>query len=74
MLNIDVEGAELKVLKSIDFKVYKPKIICLEILSAHYSKNKFNNLKKNSVYKYLVKKKYKKIWTCKYFRNHIFAR
>ena len=73
-LNIDVEGAELKVLKSINFKVYKPKIICLEILSAHYSKNKFNNLKKNSVYKYLVKKKYKKIWTCKYFRNHIFAR
>ena len=72
--NIDVEGAELKVLKSINFKVYKPKVICLEILSAHYSKNKINNLTKNSVYKYLIKKKYKKIWTCKYFRNHIFAR
>ena len=73
-LNIDVEGAELKVLKSINFKVHKPKVICLEILSAHYSKNKINNLKKNSVYKYLMKKKYKKIWSCKYFRNHIFTK
>lgn len=73
-LNIDVEGGELNVLKSLNFKYYKPKVICIEILSLHYSKDKKKLFKNNVVVKFLIKKKYKKIWSCKYYRNHIFIK
>ena len=35
-LNIDCEGNDYKIIKSIDFKKYTPKLICVEI----HSKNK----------------------------------
>ena len=75
-LNIDVEGAEIEVLNGIDFKMYKPRIICIEILEAHYfkKKNRNSDLLKNNVYKFLIQKKYKRVWSCKYFRNHIFIK
>ena len=73
-LNIDVEGGELNVLKSLNFKNYKPKVICIEILSLHYSKDKKKLFKNNVIVKFLIKKKYKKIWSCKYYRNHIFIK
>jgi len=66
-LNIDVEGGELNVLKSLNFKDYKPQLICIEI---HNSKNMYDTnysyLKSNEIYKYLVKKKYKVVWKKKY--------
>ena len=31
-LNIDVEGADFEALRSLDFKTYNPKIICIEIM------------------------------------------
>lgn len=31
-LNIDIEGMDFRVLKSIDLKKYKPSLICIEIL------------------------------------------
>ena len=72
-LNIDVEGSELNVLKSLNFKRYKPQLICIEI---HNSKNiydtNYNYLKSNYIYKYLVNKKYKVIWKNKY--SFIFER
>ena len=72
-LNIDVEGAELNVLKSLNFKNYKPQLICIEI---HNSKNMYDTnydyLKSNNIYKYLVNKKYKIVWKNKY--SFIFER
>jgi len=72
-LNIDVEGAELNVLKSLNFKLYKPQLICIEI---HNSKNMYDTnydyLKSNNIYKYLVNKKYKIVWKNKY--SFIFER
>ena len=72
-LNIDVEGAELNVLKSLNFKLYKPQLVCIEI---HNSKNmydtNYNYLKSNEIYKYLVKKRYKVVWKKKY--SFIFER
>ena len=66
-LNIDVEGVELNVLKSLNFKQYKPQLICVEI---HNSKNMYDTnydyLKANDIYKYLINKKYKIIWKKKY--------
>jgi len=66
-LNIDVEGAELNVLKSLNFKRYKPQLICIEIHNTKkmYDTN-YNYLKSNNIYKYLVNKKYKIVWKKKY--------
>tara|TARA_B110001450_G_scaffold152777_1_gene142551 strand:- start:40 stop:747 length:708 start_codon:yes stop_codon:yes gene_type:complete len=72
-LNIDTEGTELNVLKSLNFKRYKPQLICIEI---HNSKKMYDTnysyLKSNNVYKYLINKKYKIIWKKKY--SFIFER
>ena len=72
-INIDVEGNELKVLKSLNFKVYKPKLICIEI---HNTKKLYDTsykyLKSNKVYNYLINRKYKVVWKNKY--SFIFER
>ena len=47
-LNIDVQGYDYKVLKSLDFKIYKPKYICVE--------TQFVNKKK--IMNFLAHKKY----------------
>tara|TARA_B110000046_G_scaffold85032_1_gene93112 strand:+ start:492 stop:1196 length:705 start_codon:yes stop_codon:yes gene_type:complete len=72
-MNIDVEGAELDVLKSLNFKRYKPQLICIEIhnIKKMYDTN-YNYLKTNSIYKYLVNKKYNIVWQNKY--SFIFER
>ena len=72
-LNIDVEGTELNVLKSLSFKRYKPQLICIEIhnLKNMYDTN-YDYLKSNDIYKYLVNKKYKVVWKKKY--SFIFER
>ena len=63
-LNIDVEGDEIKVLKSLNFEKYKPKLICIEIHEKFFKRNK--------VYKYLINKKYKIVWNIEY--SFIFKR
>lgn len=72
-LNIDVEGSELNVLKSLNFKKYNPKLICIEI---HNLKEMYNNnnkyLLKNPIYKFLKKLKYTLVWKNKF--SYIFKR
>ena len=72
-LNIDVEGVELGVLKSLNFKKYRPQLICIEIHNSQkmYDTN-YNYLKSNNVYKYLINKNYKVVWKKKY--SFIFER
>ena len=55
-LSIDAEGADYEVLKSLSFKKYKPKLICVEIW-----KNNIKNadIKNHKIYKFLSKKKYR---------------
>ena len=55
-LSIDAEGADYEVLKSLNFKKYKPKLICIEIWQDQI---KEFNIKKHEIYKFLFKKKYK---------------
>ena len=54
-LDIDVEGADLKVLEGLSFEKFKPELICVEI---HAKK-----IKESEIYKFLVGKKYKIIWS-----------
>ncbi len=65
-LNIDVEGADFEALKSLDFKIYSPKIICIEIIE----KNIFDS----EIYNFLKNLNYKKIWSSKSSFNHIFLK
>jgi len=76
-LDLDIEGADFDVLKSLDFSRYQPRLISVEILSKNMNMEKKNFIEINSkaiekseIYIFLVKKNYKKIWSGIY--NHIF--
>jgi hypothetical protein len=55
LLSIDVEGLELEVLKSNNWNLFQPKVICIEILNNDLINEVFNN---NQVFSYLVNKGY----------------
>ena len=65
-LNIDVEGADFEALRSLDFKTYNPKIICIEIIEKNILNSKTFNFLKNL--------NYKKVWSSKSEFNHIFSK
>jgi FkbM family methyltransferase len=56
-LNIDVEGADFEVIKSLNFKIYKPKFICIEIHNVGKE-----NIKNNITYKFLINMNYSLLW------------
>ncbi len=64
-LNIDVEGVDLEVLKSLDFKVYKPRVICIEIID--------KKIEDSKIYNYLKNLDYKKVWSSSSNISHIFV-
>lgn len=64
-LNIDVEGVDLEVLKSLDFKVYRPRVICIEIIDKEIEDSK--------IYNYLKNLDYKKVWSSSSNISHIFV-
>ena len=47
-LNIDLEGHDYNVLRTIDFKKFNPKLICIEILKGHNKDYVFDHMKKNN--------------------------
>ncbi len=61
-LNLDIEGNELKALKSLNFKKYKPKLICVEIHNKKTSKDSETYYLKNPIYKLLYSKGYRVMW------------
>ena len=63
-LNIDLEGADLEALRSLDFEIYRPKIICVEITD--------RQIEIAETYKFLKNLKYKKVWSSRANINHIF--
>ena len=61
-LDIDVEGADLKVLKGLSFEKTNPELICIEIHD--------KNLKESETYKFLTNLNYELIWSGVF--SHIF--
>jgi len=61
-LNLDIEGNEINALKSLNFKKYSPKLICVEIHNYPLSSSKPGNLRSNPIYKFLLKKGYTQVW------------
>lgn len=67
-LNIDIEGHELEVLKTIDFRKFNIKIICVEILTH----NNLSKTRKREIFKFLKKKGY--VFIGKNVVNYIFKK
>ena len=63
-LDIDVEGADLKVLQGLSFDKFKPELVCVEIHE--------KEIKQSEIYKFLVDKNYKLIWSGVF--SHLFKR
>ena len=63
-LDIDVEGADLKVLEGLSFDVYKPELVCVEIHA--------KEIKKSDIYNFLIDKNYELLWSGVF--SHIFKR
>ena len=76
VLKIDVEGAEMKVLETLNFEVYNPSLICIEILGYRHldKKDKEIKIKKDKIYYFLVEKGYKKVWSGSSFCSHLFVK
>ena len=55
LLNIDVEGADLKVIEGLSFDKFMPKLICVEIRE--------NKIKESKIFKFLNNKNYELIWS-----------
>ena len=70
-LNIDAEGHDLEVLKSLDFKKYLPEVICIEIFPDQGNFKNFN-LKMTPEYNFLINKGYQLHWSG--FFSHIFKK
>ena len=62
LLDIDVEGADLKVLQGFSFEKFKPELMCVEIHDKH--------LKESEIYKLLNNLDYELIWSGVF--SHIF--
>ena len=63
-LDIDVEGADLKVLEGLSFDKFKPKLVCIEIHA--------KEIKQSDIYKFLINKNYELLWSGVF--SHIFKR
>ena len=64
-LNIDLEGADMSALQSLDFEIYRPKIICVEITD--------KTIENSNIFNFLKKLNYKKKWSSITNINHIFV-
>ena len=62
LLDVDVEGADLKVLKGFDIEKFKPELICVEIHE--------KEIKNSEIYKYLSNFNYEIVWSGVF--SHIF--
>jgi len=63
-LDIDVEGADLKVLEGLSFDKFKPELVCVEIHA--------KEIKKSDIYNFLIDKNYELLWSGVF--SHIFKR
>ena len=64
LLDIDVEGADLKVLRGLSFDKFKPELVCVEIHA--------KEIEKSDIYNFLIDKNYKLLWSGVF--SHIFKR
>ncbi|MFX5668487.1 FkbM family methyltransferase, partial [Acinetobacter baumannii] len=65
-LTVDVEGFDLQVIQSNDWKQFRPQVVVVECLSSNLS-----DVEKNPVYQFLSAQKY--VLFAKTFNSHFFS-
>jgi len=75
-LNIDIEGAEMKVLKTLKFEKYNHTVSCIERLRYRdrNSEEREIQIKNDEIYKFLLNKNYKKVWSGSSYCSHLFVK
>ena len=66
----------MKVLETLNFKIYDPSLICIEILGYRdlCPEKREIEIKNNRIYKFLVDRGYKKIWSGSSYCSHLFTK
>ena len=66
----------MKVLKSLNFEAYDPSVICVEILGyREFNKEQREvKIKEDEIYKFLLNKKYQKVWSGSSYCSHLFVK
>ena len=66
----------MKVLKNLNFSTYDPEVLCIEILGYRHLDNSEREraIRLDEIYKFLVDKKYKKVWSGSSYCSHIFVK
>ena len=64
----------MKVLTQLNFDIYDPQIICIEILGYRdlNTDEREEKIKENDIYKFLLNKGYKKVWSGSSYCSHLF--
>ena len=62
-LNIDIEGADFDALKSLDFEIYRPKLVCVEIYD--------ENIDNSNINIFLKDLNYTRIWSATF--SHLYT-
>ena len=62
-LNIDIEGADFEALKSLDFEIYRPKLVCVEIYD--------ENIDNSNINIFLKDLNYSRIWSATF--SHLYT-
>ena len=62
-LNIDIEGADFEALKSLDFEIYRPKLVCVEIYD--------ENIDNSNINIFLKDLNYTRIWSATF--SHLYT-
>ena len=62
-LNVDIEGADFDALKSLDFDIYRPKLVCVEIYD--------ENIEKSDINVFLKKLNYTRKWSATF--SHLYT-
>ena len=66
----------MKVLETLNFEIYDPSLICIEILGyrdLNIEKREIA-IKNNKIFKFLVDRGYKKIWSGSSYCSHLFTK
>ena len=66
----------MKVLNTLNFEIYDPSLICIEILGYRdlNAEQKEKEIKNNEIYKFLVNQGYKKVWSGSSYCSHLFTK
>ena len=66
----------MKVLKTLNFEKYNPTLICIEILGYRdlNSEEREIQIKNDEIYKFLLNKNYKKVWSGSSYCSHLFVK